>query len=229
MAAEDRLGRSLGTLWKGLIGYGLVGLIIAIGALGATVVLTGRLDTVVEQVSTELTTAAATIDATATALDHASSTSASVGATIGQAGPALQKVSDALTGLSATLHEIETSASSVSILGQTPLTSLGQRFGALADQVDALQGQVAALHGNLADNQANLSAMGTSLSDVADQLRAVKVTLDSGQIEDGLSTTVEVIRWLMVLMAVLFAVPAVAALWFGVWLRRQLVEAAPAA
>jgi phage-related minor tail protein len=117
----------------------------------------------------------------------------------------------------------------VSILGQTPLASLAGRFGTLADTLGALQAQVATLHDNLADNQANLVALGASLSDVAVQLRQVDAILGSGEIQDSLGTTIAVIRWLMALLAVMFAVPAVAALAFGLWLRRQIAAGSPAA
>ncbi len=208
--------------------YGAIGIVLAVLMLGAIVVLTGQLDTTVSRVSDNLDTVAATIDKTATALDHASSTSASFAATIGQAGPTLQKVDDTLSATVTTLHEIESTAAGVSILGQTPLASLAGRFGALADTLEALQGQVSTLHDNLADNQANLVALGASLSDVAVQLREVDAIVGSGQIQDSLGTTVAVIRWLMVLLVVMFAVPATVAIYFGVWIRRQMAAGSPA-
>jgi len=222
---SNRLLRRLST---GLVVYGAVGIVLAVLMIGAIVVLTGQLDTTVRRVSDNLDTISATVDKTATALDQSSSTSASFAATIGQAGPTLQKVDDTLSATVTTLHELESTAAGVSILGQTPLASLASRFGSLADTLEALQGQVSTLHDNLADNQANLVALGASLSDVAVQLRQVDAILGSGEIQDSLGTTVAVIRWLMVLLVVMFAVPALVAIYFGVWIRRQMATGGPA-
>ena len=204
---SNRLLRRLST---GLVVYGAVGIVLAVLMIGAIVVLTGQLDTTVRRVSDNLDTISATVDKTATALDQSSSTSASFAATIGQAGPTLQKVDDTLSATVTTLHELESTAAGVSILGQTPLASLASRFGSLAD------------------NQTNLVALGASLSDVAVQLRQVDAILGSGEIQDSLGTTVAVIRWLMVLLVVMFAVPALVAIYFGVWIRRQMATGGPA-
>jgi len=215
-------------LSRGLVVYGAIGVVLALVMSGAIVVLTGRLDSVVGRVSDNLGTISATVDQTATALDRANSTSASVAATVGQAGPALQKVDGTVTGMISTLRDLQSTSAAASFLGQTPLASLADRFGSVADSLAALHGEISTLGGSLADNQANLARLGTSLSDVAVQLRGVDAILGSGEIQGSLAETVTVIRWTMLLLAAMFAAPAVAALAFGVWIRRQLGDLGPA-
>ena len=209
---SERTHRQLRTLSTGLVVYGVVGIILAVVMLGAVVAISGRLDSLAGRVSDRLGTISTTVDKTATALDRAASTSGSFAATIGQAGPTLQKVDSSLGEVIATLRELETTAAAVSFLGQTPLASLSGRFGTIADQLETLQGQVSTLGGNLADNQANLAALGTSLTDLAAQLRQVNEILGSGEIEASLGEIVSLVRLALALLAVWFAVPAIAAL-----------------
>jgi hypothetical protein len=217
-----RTHRQLRTVSTGLLAYGVVGVVLAIVLLGAVVVISSRLDSLAGRISDRVATVSATVDKTATALEHAGSTSGSFAVTIGQAGPTLQNVDATLGEVVATLKDLQTTAATVSFLGQTPLASLSDRFGKIADQLATLQGQVSTLGSNLADNQANLTALGTSLTDLATQLRSIDDILGSGQIESSLADMVSVVRLALLLVAVWFAVPAIAALWFGIWLRREL-------
>jgi hypothetical protein len=114
----------------------------------------------------------------------------------------------------------------LTIFGQTPLTSLADRFGRVAGQVETLQAQVGTLGENLATNKSNLSSLETSMTDLATQLREVGQVVSSGEIEDSLREIVSIIRWTLGLLAIWFAVPAIASLVFGVWLRRQLAAEA---
>ncbi|MGZ5374282.1 MAG: hypothetical protein ACXWXC_09950, partial [Aeromicrobium sp.] len=100
--------------------------------------------------------------------------------------------------------------------------SLADRFGRVAGQVETLQAQVGTLGENLATNRSSLASLGTSMTDLASQLRQVSQVLSSGEIEDSLREMVSIIRWTLGLLAIWFAVPAIGALAFGVWLRRQL-------
>ena len=213
--------RLLHRLSTGLLVYGAIGVVLAVVMSGAIVGLTGRLDAVVGRVSDNLGTISTTVDKTATALDRASSTSTSFAATIGQATPALQKVDDTVAGMIVTLRDLEATSAAASFLGQSPLASVAGRLSSVADSLATLHGEISTLDGSMADNQANLAGLGTSLSDVAVQLRGVDAILGSGEIQSSLGDTVAVIRWTMLLLAVMFAAPAVAALSFGVWIRRQ--------
>lgn len=225
----DHTRRRLGTLSKGLIAYGVIGIVLTVLMLGAVVAVGNRLDAVAGRMSSRLTTISATVDRTATALERAGSTSQSFGGTLDQAVPTIAQVDKALTDVVATLKDLESTSSVLTFLGQQPLAALSGRFGQIATQLGALQGQLSTLGTNLSDNRTNLAALGTSLTDLAAQLRQANVTLGSGEIESSLSEIVLLVRGALALLAVWFAVPAVAALAFGIWVRRQIRSEAPPA
>jgi len=218
----DRTTHQLRTLSTGLIVYGVVGIVLAVVMLGAVVAVGNRLDGIAGKMSSRLTTISATVDRTATALEHAGTTSQSFAGTLDQAGPTLTQVDTALSDVVSTLQELQTTSAALTFLGQQPLASLSGRFGQIATQLGTLQTQVGTLGSNLGDNKTNLVALGASLTDLAGQLRQVDDVLGSGEIESSLSDIVTVVRAALALLAVWFAVPAIAALGFGIWVRRQV-------
>jgi methyl-accepting chemotaxis protein len=219
---SDRTQRQLRTLSTGLVVYGIVGIVLTVILLGVSLTLGSRLEGLSSRLSDRLDTISLTVDKAATTLDRAGSTSGSFSTTIDQAVTTVGAVDTTLGEVVATVRELQTTAATLSILGQTPLTSLADRFGRVAGQVESLQAQVSTLGANLATNQSNLAALGTSMTDLAIQLHQVSDVLRSGEIEDSLREIVSVVRWTLGLLAIWFAVPAVAALAFGVWIRRQL-------
>jgi septal ring factor EnvC (AmiA/AmiB activator) len=227
---SDRTTHQLRTLSTGLVAYGVVGIVMAVIMLGAVVAIGSRLDGIAAKMSSRLTTISATVDRTATALEHAGTTSQSFAGTLDQAGPTLAQVDTALTDVVSTLQELQTTSGALTFLGQQPLASLSGRFGQIATQLGTLQIQVGTLGANLGDNKTNLVALGGGLTDLAGQLRQVNDVLGSGEIESSLSDIVTVVRAALALLAVWFAVPAVAALGFGIWIRRQVrVDPSPPA
>ena len=219
---DERTRRSLVTVARGLIAYGVIGIVLAVVLLGAVVAISNRLDEVAGRLTGRLDTISQTFDRTAAVLDDAASTSTRFSTTVAQAVPTLQQVDTSLGEVVTTLHELQATTATLTILGQTPLASLSDRFGRIADQLAVLQGQVSTLGANLGTNTTNLAALGTSLSALASQLRAVNDVLGSGEIESSLGDLIGIVRLALGLLAVWFAVPAIGALAFGLWLRREI-------
>ena len=115
-------------------------------------------------------------------------------------------------------------ASTLSILGQTPLSSMSDRFAQdrrpSSRRSRARSASSAAIS---ATTRSNLSELGSRTTDLATQLRLVSEVLASGEIEDSLSEIVTVVRLALALLALWFAVPAIAALGFGIWIRREFL------
>ncbi len=221
---SERTRRQLKQLSTGLVVYGIVGIVLTIVLLGVSLTIGSRLETLSGRLSDRLETISQTVDKTATTLEHAGSTSGSFSTTLDQGVSTIGQVETTLGEVVGAVRDIQTAASAVSILGQTPLAGLSDRFGRVAGQLETLQAQVGTLGDNLAGNQSNLAALGTSMTDLATQLRGVSQVLQSGEIEDSLHEIVSIIRWSLSLLAIWFAVPAIAALAFGIWIRRQLSD-----
>ena len=219
---NERTSRQLEVLSKGSIAYGAIGLVMAVVLLVVVVVVGARLDALSGRLGDRLGTVAQTLERTATTLDRASATSLGFGATVDQAVPTLVQVDTSLGEVGSTLREAQVEMAAVSLLGQQPLLALSDRLGRVATNVDTLRTEMSTLGVNLAANKANLVELGTSLSDLASQLRQADQVVASGEIESSLGDVVGIVRLSLALLAIWFAVPAAGALAFGLWLRRQL-------
>ena len=142
---SERTQRQLRTLSTGLVVYGVVGIVLAVVLLGAVVAISRRLDSLAGRLSDRLETISQTVDKTA---DRARRTRrrprASFATTLDQAGPDAPAGRHARSARwSPRCASSRPTAAAVTILGQTPLASLSDRFGRIADQLETLQGQVA--------------------------------------------------------------------------------------
>jgi prefoldin subunit 5 len=221
---NERTQRQLKTLSNGLVVYGIVGIVLTVVLLGVSLTIGSRLESLSSRLSDRLDTISQTVERTAATLDRAASTSGSLSTTMEQAVTTIGQVDTTLGEVVATVRELQSTASTLTIFGQTPLTSLADRFGRVAGQVETLQAQIGTLGEDLATDRSGLSSLGTSMTDLASQLRQVSRVLSSGEIEDSLREIVSIIRWTLGLLAIWFAVPAVAALVAGIWLRRQVSD-----
>lgn len=209
-------------LSRGAIAYGVIEIVLAVVLVLSELLLAARLDSIVGRVSNRLASVSATVDTTAIALDAAADAAHSFSGTIDQVQPTLNEVETTLVELTSTLRDLETDLGTISIIGQRPFAGASQRIGQLSDRLESLHARIGGLGSTLADNEAKLAALGDSLSALATQLRSVNGELGSGEIEAGLSELVGILRIALVLLAAWFAVPAIASLGFGLWLRREL-------
>ena len=220
------LRRGLHKLSRGLIAYGVVGLVVAAIAFGALFWVNGRIGNLRTEVTTTISQIAVTTADTASALRDASTTATTFSSTLDQAASALPAMSDRITGLQASLASLEATLRSVSILGATPLGGPADSVAKISASLNGINTQLAIVATALKANSDALATNASSLGKLADSTQALATRLGSGVVGDSLGDVQLVIVVVLLVFTVLSLVPALGALAFGVWLRREL-EAGP--
>jgi hypothetical protein len=212
----------LGRFSTGLIAYGVIGLVVAAIGLGALVWVNGRVGNVRSEAGTTVAQLATTMERTAQALHDASGTANTFSLTLDQAAKALPAVSTQLAGVRSDLTALEQQLRSVSLLGQSPLSSAADTVARIATSLGGLDTQLSLAAVALTANRDALAANATSLGQLGDSAAALAGRLRSGVIEDSLGDVQLVISLMLLVFIAFSVVPAVGALALGVWLRREL-------
>lgn len=213
---------ALPRLATGLIAYGVLGLILALIAALALAWAGGRFASLGDRLETQAATIADTLDASASALQDASSSATSFAVTLERTPPIVRQVATALGDVETSLQSISSQLAAIDILGRQPLAGTAERvnnMSAALDGLDTRLGLVAGdLEGNrdaLLKNSASLAALSEQLTSVADQLRS-----------EGISTALADIRAVLVVFGLILltwiVLPSAGALALGWWLRRQV-------
>jgi hypothetical protein len=214
----------LGRVSRGLIAYGIVGLVLSLVAAIAVGLAIGRLSGLGDAVGGGAGDLGAVLDRTASVLDDASTSAAGFGSTIDSGSAALTSAAVDIRAIVPRLRDVEGQANAISILGSQPLAPLAGLFGQIADQLGDLDGRLDTVTTNLTENRAALTANAASLKALADETRALAARLAP----DILARAVDDARWFAIaLLVVVLAgvtLPAVAALAFAWWLRRELLR-----
>jgi len=220
--AHGGLRPGLRRLSGGLIAYGLIGLVLAVIALGALVWANSRLEAVQARASASVDEITTALERTSVALEDASTTAGSFTGTIDRTVEGVTAAADTITSVRSRLEALEGALRAVSILGATPLGSAADAVGGIATSLEGLDTRLTAIADSLQGNRAALAANATSLARVADSTSAMAARLRSGVVEDSLGDVQAVMTVLCFLLTAWTAVPAVGALIVGVWLRREL-------
>ena len=220
MIAAPLTPRRVRTLSNVLLGYGIVGLVVAALALVALGIGLGRVSTLADRLRDDVGGVSDVLDQTADTLDRASSTAGGVTATIDSSTQALATAATDLRGIVPRLRDIESRANAINILGSQPLAPLAGLFGEIAGQLTDLDAQLDGIATNLSTNKGGIGETATSLGELSSRTRALSTRLGG----DSLPGAIEDLRWLLLAMlgigALGAAVPAVGALLAGLWLRR---------
>jgi hypothetical protein len=213
-------------LSRGLIAYGIIGLVVATIGFGALIWVNGRVSNLRAEVDTTVGLLANTTDRAAVALHDASRTAQSFSVTLDGAATALPAASARIAGLRTDLTNLQDQLRSVNLLGQTPLGSAADAVGRLATSLEGLDTQLSVVATALGANGDALAANATSLAQLGDSVGAITTRLRSGTIDDSLGDTQMVMVVTLLVFTALSLVPAVGAIVFGLWLRRQLAFSA---
>jgi hypothetical protein len=220
-------GPSIGRLARGLIAYGIVGLLMTAIAAVAVGIALGRMGALGASLGDGGTEIATTLNRTATVLDDAASTAAGFGTTIDSSAAALSKAGDDIDQIVPRLRDIESRSNAINILGSQPLAPVAGLFGEIAGQLGDLNGQLRGVATDLTENRSALTGNAASLTALAVQTRALSARLGT----DALARAVDDARLLLVAILVLVlagvASPAVGALALGWWLRGSLRSGRP--
>ena len=223
VSVADPAGRRrLQRIAVALIGYGSVGIIVAIVALVALVMGLGRVNDLGSRLVDDIAGMSRTLERTATVLDDAGSTAHGFAATIDGTTSALGTIGGDLRDIVPRLQSLQQQTSAINILGTQPLQPIAGLFGQIASQLEDVQGQLDSVRAGLAGNQTGLAKNADSLANLASETRSLSLRLGG----DALPGAVDDIRWLLVALlgiaALGAAMPAVAALVVGIWLRRLI-------
>jgi uncharacterized protein YukE len=221
-AGPDRIGLRAGLrrLSTGLIGYGVVGVVIALVGLTAVIWLSGRIGGLTDRTATQLSTIAETIDETSTALSDAGVSATSFSGTLDRTVPAIRQVAAAIGDLRGNLRSIEDQLGRVEILGSRPFDTVAGQFGQMASDLEGLDTQLGQIADDLGANRAALTTNASSLAAIGERLGGIGEDLGSGVVVERLDDLQTVVTLLSLLLVVAVAFPAIGALWLGWWLRR---------
>jgi hypothetical protein len=213
-------GPAIRRLSRVLIGYGIVGLVVAAIGVMALVVGLGRLNGLSDRLRDDVGGVSSALERTATVLDDAAAAARGFGTTVDSSTTALTTAASDLRAIVPQLRSIESQANAINILGSQPLAPLAGLFGQIAGQLTDLDGQLDAVATNLGTNRGALDANAASLAALATETRTLGDRLEG----DALPAAVDDIRWLLIAMLAVGTlgaiVPAAGALAAGWWLWR---------
>jgi hypothetical protein len=216
------LRAGLRRLSTGLIAYGLIGVAVTVIGAFALVWVSGRVGGIADRTGEQVESIVATLDSTAIVLERAGTSATSFAGTLERTPPAVRQTALTVANLRANLMLVQGQLGAINILGTRPLSNAADLFGQMATDLEGLDGRLETIAADLdnnraalTDNSASLQALGVELEGVADDLRG-------GVIEDSLADVQLVLTVLSVLLIVWTALPAVAALGLGWWIRREL-------
>ncbi len=110
----------------------------------------------------------------------------------------------------------------MSILGASPLGGAADSVAKISASLDGIDQQLSLITVALKANSDALATNAASLGKLADSTQALATRLGSGVVEDSLGDVQMVIVVVLLVFTALSLVPAIGALVFGMWLRREL-------
>ena len=203
---------------RGLIAYGIVGLVVASIGLGSTVWVNGRINQLRSHAEVTLTRLASTTQLAATALRGASATATSFSGTLDQSAQAVSSATQTIGGVQAELSALEAQLRSVNFLGATPLASSADSVARIATSLNGLETQLPLTAGDLEGNRDALARNAASISALASSTDVLAARLAG---HDSLDDVQRVIAITLLMFAAWAFVPAIGALALGLWLRRN--------
>lgn len=209
-------------LSRGLIAYGIVGLMVAATGFGATLWVNGRISELHSEARVTLARAATSMELAASVLLGASSTAQSFSGTAGQTAQAVSSAVLTTTEVRSDLSALEAQLRSVSFLGATPLASSADAVGRIVASMEGLDTQLSLVAGRLEDNRDALAGNGSSLSTLATSTRALAARLGPSVGQDSFADVQQVIAITLLMFSAWSIVPGAGALVLGLWLRREL-------
>ncbi|MGK2850060.1 MAG: hypothetical protein ACSLFN_04010 [Candidatus Limnocylindrales bacterium] len=209
-------------LSTGLIGYGLVGIAVTLIGVVALVWVSGRIAGLADRTTEQVESIVMSLDQTAVVLDRTVTSTSSFAGTLERTPPAVRQTAATIANLRENLVSLEGQLSAISILGSQPLASAAAAFGEMATDLEGLDTRLEAIAADLDDNRVALMGNSGTLDALVTRLEIVADGLRDGVVEDSLADVQSILTVLFLLLLVWTALPAVAALALGWWIRREL-------
>lgn len=211
----------LGRLSRGLIAYGIIGLVVAMIGFGALIWVNGRISSLGDRIDVTVGELATTLERTATVLHDASTTAGMFTVTLDRSVEALNSTADSIAGVRSRLEDLEGLFRAVNILGVTPLGAAADAVGGIAT-IEGVDTRLSPIADSLDASGDALARNATSLGQLGDSTAALAARLRSGVIEDSVADVQMVIFVTLLVFTAWAVVPAAGALALGIWLRRML-------
>jgi hypothetical protein len=206
----------------GLIGYGAIGLVLALLGLVALIWIGGRLGGLSDRVSTQLDTVALTLEDTGRVLTDAGASASSFGLTLDESAATVDRASGSIAAIQPDLAVLEAQFRAINILGTQPLGNAANVIGEINTSLDGLDVQLTAIATSMRDNQAKLGTNAQSLGALGSRMTILARDLRSGVVDASIDDVRSIVIVALLLLTAWTAVPAVGALGLGIWLRRQV-------
>ena len=222
-----RIRRGLHRLSRGLIAYGIIGLIVTAIGFGALVWANDRVGHLRSDTEATIARLASTTAVAALVLHGASTTATSFSVTVDQSAQAISAAAVTATEVRSDLSALEAQLRSVSILGATPLSSPADAVGRIAASMEGLDGRLSVIAESGRGNRDALAGNAAALGVLGDSTQVLAARLGSGIGPDSFGDVQQVIAVTLLVFAAWAFVPALGALVLGGWLRRQLRRPRP--
>lgn len=232
MSARDAVARATGRplglrgslqqLSRGLVAYGIIGLVVASIGFGAIAWVNIRIGEIRGDAEATVARLATTVELAANLLHGASTTAQSFGATVDQSAQAVSAAAVTITEARSGLSALAAQLRSVSILGATPLSSPADAVGRIATSMDGLDTRLSLIADSVRGNRDALAGNAAALGVLGDSTQVLAARLGSGVGQDSFGDVQQVIAVTLLVFAAWAFVPAIGALVLGGWLRRQL-------
>jgi len=209
-------------LSRGLIAYGMVGLVVAVLGMGSLFHVGGQVATLGSRVGSEVDGLIATIEETSTVLDDAGSSALSFAVTLERTPPTIRQAAITVTNLQSNLRTVEAQLGSISVLGSQPLAGVAGLFGQMASDLSGLDTRLGLIADDMGDNRDALLNNATSLKALGVRLGSIADDLRDGSAQDRLADLQILLTLLAFVLVALAGLPAVGALAMGFWLQREL-------
>ena len=207
-----------------LTAYGAIGIALSIAAILVAFWLDGAFGETQEDVTSQITQLEVTIDKTATSLRDTADSLDGFGTTFESTSTGLVQMGEVTTRLATVIDDLAAFFATIE-----PLVGSVPALDGVSDQLAGLEQSLETVAAGLAANRGQLGSAGASGRVLAAQLDEVETTLATGLIDERVGQGFDFLRAAIVALTVWFALPALAALLIGIWLRRAVAPREPAA
>ena len=156
---------------RGLITYGIIGLVVTAIGFGALVWANDRISNLRGEAQATVARLATTMEVAAYVLHGASTTAQSFSATVDQSAQAVSAAAVTITEVRSDLSALEAQLRSVSILGATPLSSPADAVGRIAASMEGLDTRLSLIADGGKGNRHALAGNATALGELGDSTR----------------------------------------------------------
>lgn len=222
---RPELHHALRRLSAGLVAYGVVGLVAAVLGLAILAWADGRVSSVSDSVEIEVAQMTQALDRTADALHDAGTLAGSFAVTLDRTPASVRQAASTVRGLRPNLEAVGAQLGSFELFGSAPLAGPARLFEEMASGLRDLDTELDLIASDLETDRTALVANARSLTAAGDQAAVLADRVRAGFIQESFDDIRTVLAVLVLTLIGLGAIPAGAALGFGIWLGRTLAAA----